>query len=217
MLSILLLEDDLVLLESLADELEDEGYNVDRAKHGKELLDLTYSKSYDLYILDINVPYVDGLTLLTELRASNDITPAIFLTSKNTESDMIAGFEAKCDDYLVKPFQLYELKLRIGALLRRTTKLKLLYYDEIAIDIERNILKIKDETCVLDKKALEILALFVAHPNTVFTMDQIIDEVYQDKIPSHTVVRVHISKINALFQKKRIINLRGVGYRYENF
>ena len=216
MASILLLEDDLVLLESLADELEDEGYSVDRAKHGKELLDLTYNNSYDLYILDINVPYVDGLTLLRELRASNDTTPTIFLTSKNTESDKIAGFEAKCDDYLVKPFPLYELKLRIQALLRRTAKEKLLHYDDITIDIEHNILKIKDEVCLLDKKALEILGLFIAHPNTVFTMSQIIDEVYQDKIPSNTVVRVHISKINALFQKKRILNKRGIGYHYES-
>ena len=213
---ILILEDDLVLLESLSDELEDEGYSVDKAKHGKELLDLTYNKNYNLFILDINVPYIDGLTLLMELRASDDTTPAIFLTSKNTESDKIAGFKAGCDDYLVKPFSLFELKLRIQALLRRTTKKKLLHFDDITIDIEHNMLQIKEENRLLDQKALEILALFIANPNTVLTMEQIIDEIYQDKVPSYTVIRVHISKINALFQKKRIINMRGIGYRYES-
>ena len=216
MASILLLEDDLVLLESLCDELEDEGYSVSKAKHGKELLDLTYQQSYDLYILDVHVPYIDGITLLNELRSAQDTTAAIFLTSKNRESDKIAGFQAGCDDYLIKPFSLHELKLRIKALLRRTTQEKCLSLDDITIDVEHNLLLINTQNAIIDQKALEILALFIAKPNAVITMEQIIDEVYQNKVPSYTVIRVHISKINALFQKKRIINIRGVGYRYEN-
>ncbi len=217
MIKILLLEDDLVLLESLSEELEDEGYSIDRAKHGKELLDLTYKNRYDLYILDVHVPYIDGVTLLQELRSAGDTTPAIFLTSKNKESDKIAGFQAGCDDYLVKPFSLSELKLRLQALLRRTSKAKLLEFDDISIDTQHHVLKINDKSRLLDQKALEILTLFIAQPNAVLTIEQIIEEVYADKVPSNTVIRVHISKINALFLQKRIVNIRGVGYRYENF
>lgn len=216
MASILLLEDDLVLLESLCDELEEEGYKVNKAKHGKELLDLTYKQHFDLYILDIHVPYIDGLTLLSELRAANDTTPAIFLTSKKEESDKIAGFQAGCDDYLVKPFSLYELKLRVKALLRRTTQEQLLHFDDISIDVAHNLLQIEGKNVVIDQKALEILALFIANPNAVITMEQIIEALYRDKVPSYTVIRVHISKINALFETKRIVNIRGVGYRYES-
>ena len=161
-------------------------------------------------------PYIDGLTLLSELRTANDTTPAIFLTSKKEESDKIAGFQAGCDDYLVKPFSLYELKLRVKALLRRTTQEQLLHFDDISIDVEHNLLQIDGKNVVIDQKALEILALFIANPNAVITMEQIIEALYRDKVPSYTVIRVHISKINALFETKRIVNIRGVGYRYES-
>ena len=212
---ILLLEDDIVLLESLCDELMEEGYSVDCAKHGKELLDFTYENNYNLYLLDIHVPFIDGVTLLQELRDSGDTTPTIFLTSKNSQQDTINGFQAGCDDYLVKPFSLAELKLRIQALLKRTMQTPSLQYDDIFIDMHHYTLQIAGVDTPIDPKALEILHLFLSHPNTTLTTQEIIDKVYVDKVPSATVIRVHISKINTLFDTKRVKNIRGVGYRYE--
>lgn len=213
--AILLLEDDAVLLESLQDELCAEGYRVDTARHGKELLDRCYEHRYDLYLFDINVPHIDGLTLLKELRASGDRTPAIFLTSRKHETERIEGFEAGCDDYLSKPFSLQELKLRVAAILRRTAGRDVTALDDIVLDPQNRIVTIGGEPRTLDPKAMEILHLFIIHPGEILDLAQIVDRVYDGKEPSRTVIRVHISKINALFPDKRIHNVRGLGYRYE--
>jgi len=215
MLKILLLEDDLVLLETLCDELCLAGYSVDMAKHGKEFFELSFKNTYHLYILDINVPFIDGLTLLKELRNSGDKTASIFLTSKNKEQDKIDAFEIGCDDYIVKPFSLHELKLRVKALLRRIHQEDFISYDDIIIDKKHYKIKINDKEVSLDKKMIDILHLFISKPNTILTFSDIVESIYREKVPSATVIRVHISKINTLFKKKRIINIRGVGYRYE--
>lgn len=213
--AILLLEDDAVLLETLQDELCAQGYRVDTARHGKELLDRCFEHRYDLYLFDINVPYIDGLTLLKELRTSGDLTPAIFLTSRKHEAERIEGFEAGCDDYLSKPFSLQELKLRVAAILRRTGERHITALDDITIDPDTRTVTIGGESCMLDPKAMEILHLFIAHPGEILSISQIVDRLYDGKEPSRTVIRVHISKINALFPDKRIHNVRGLGYRYE--
>ncbi|MFT5659516.1 MAG: DNA-binding response OmpR family regulator [Sulfurimonas sp.] len=216
MKKLLILEDDVVLLETLEDELSSDDYSVDVAKHGEEVLDLTSKHRYDLYIFDINVPYINGLSLLKELRDSGDKTAAIFLTSKYEEQSRIEGFEVGCDDYLTKPFSLSELKLRIRAVLRRTTNNACVTFDNIKINLHDNTLVIDEKIVDIDKKTLEILHLLISSPNVIFSMNNIIDKVYKDKIPSHTVIRVHISKINAMFKEKRIQNIRGLGYKYES-
>lgn len=215
MIKILLLEDDTVLLETLAEELEDEGYYVDRAKHGGIVYDFTFSTKYDLYIFDVNVPYVDGFTLLEELRKSGDETPLIFLTSKNQEKDKDAGFESGCDDYLCKPFSISELKHRIKAILKRTLPPEQTSYKDVVIDLEQKYLQIASKTVETEYKTLQLLHLFVNNPDKIISMDEIIEEIYAPHQPSLTVIRVHISKINALFEEKRVLNIRGLGYRYE--
>lgn len=213
---LLILEDDVVLLETLHAELQLE-YDVDMAKHGEAVLDLTAEKKYDLYIFDINVPYISGLTLLQELRSSSDTTAAIFLTSKNKDLDKIKGFESGCDDYLTKPFSMTELKLRISALLRRTTASDMISHEDIDIDLKNNYVSICGIQAILDRKALEMLHLFISYPKTVFSQMDIVDRIYEGSAPSSTVIRVHISKINTLFgTQKRIKNIRGVGYRYDS-
>lgn len=212
---ILILEDDPVLLETLKLELE-ERYRVETAGDGRCFLDHTFHHRYDLYLMDINVPEIDGLTLLEELRFSGDDTPAIFLSARREELERMEGFRAGCDDYLGKPFSIGELKLRIEALLRRSGRGSRLVCDEIEIDRERNRLIIDGQEHTLEPKELEILRLFLAHPGEVITIDRIVREIYGHREPSPTVIRVHISKINALFARKRIHNLRGVGYRYEH-
>ena len=118
--SILLLEDDLLLGESLKDFLEEEGFYVILCRNGQEALNRSYEQHFDLYLLDINVPLVSGLDLLRDLREADDRTPAIFLTSHQEKSVMLEGFGRGADDYLKKPVDMDELLVRVAALLRRT-------------------------------------------------------------------------------------------------
>lgn len=212
---ILILEDDLVLLETLYDEFSLENYVVDMAKNGQEVLEFTYKNRYDLYIFDINVPYIKGTALLKELRDANDVTPAIFLTSMHEEKNIIDGFKSGCDDYMVKPFSLHELKLRVKAILKRCGNNTTCEHDDVRIDIEKHYLKIDDTEYKVDYKELQILSLFILNPQKIISYDTIIQKVYHNKMPSNTVIRVHISHINKLFKEKRIKNIRGSGYIYD--
>ncbi|MBV5321971.1 MAG: response regulator, partial [Sulfuricurvum sp.] len=116
---ILLLEDDLLFGESIVDVLEEEGFEVVLCRNGQSALDETYKNHFDLYLLDINVPLIDGLSLLKELRRANDTTPTIYLTSHQEIEKLTEAFEIGADDYLKKPFNTDELLVRIHALLRR--------------------------------------------------------------------------------------------------
>ncbi|EOI5010721.1 two-component system response regulator DccR, partial [Campylobacter jejuni] len=108
---ILLLEDDLSLSEIIEEFLNDEGYEVFLCDNAQEALDMAYERYFDLWILDVKVPLGDGFSLLKELRKSGKQTPAIFMTSLNTTNDLKQGFDAGCDDYIKKPFELAELSI----------------------------------------------------------------------------------------------------------
>lgn len=213
--NILILEDDNTLLETLYDELSDLGYHIEIAKHGEKALELCYEKTYDLYIFDINVPYIDGLSLLQELRKSFDTTPTILLTSKKDITDKLKGFESGCDDYITKPFSLQELVYRINTILKRVKKPQVFNDKNFTINFTNKTLIIKDKKIEVDKRLFEILCLFVMNPNEIISYDYIIEKIYREKTPTTTVIRVHISKINALFDEKIIKNIRGSGYIYD--
>ena len=119
-IKILLLEDDLLLAETLTDLLEDNAYEVSHVPNGQKALDTTFNEKFDIYLLDINVPLIDGVTLLKELREANDTTPAIFLTSHKDKEMLKNGFLNGADDYITKPFDSDELLLRVNALIKRT-------------------------------------------------------------------------------------------------
>lgn len=116
---ILLLEDDLSLSEIIEEFLNDEGYEVFLCDNAQEALDMAYERHFDLWILDVKIPLGDGFSSLKELRKSGKQTPAIFMTSLNTTNDLKQGFNAGCDDYIKKPFELAELSIRVKALLKR--------------------------------------------------------------------------------------------------
>ena len=156
---ILLLEDDLLFGETLLDLLEEEGFEVNHVSNGQDALDATFSTKFDIYLLDINVPLINGISLLDELRSANDNTPAIFLTSHKDKEMIRNSFASGADDYMIKPFDSEELILRIEALLRRTQKIipktvgKLLHdnlhktisYDGVVLELskkEYNLLKL---------------------------------------------------------------------------
>ena len=211
---ILLLEDDLLFGETLVDLLEDSGFEVIHTPNGHKALDITYEQKFDLYLLDINVPLVNGLTLLKELRDSGDTTPAIFLTSHKDKEMLTKGFVSGADDYLTKPFDTDELFLRIEALLRRTKTdkkecVKLLCHDEV----HKRIFYDKEELD-LSKKEYHLLLLLMNHANKSVPKELIFDELWNSsESGSDGAIRVYINRIKQLIPQMSIENIRGIGYK----
>ena len=211
---ILLLEDDFLFAETLIDLLEEEEYEVVHAPNGQVALDITYESKFDIYLLDINVPLIDGVTLLKELRGADDNTPAIFLTSHKDKEILKKGFLCGCDDYLTKPFDNDELILRVEALLRRTRKEKnecvsLLCHDEIHKRFFYDKVELE-----LSKKEYELLAVLVLHVDNPVPKELIIDELWSmSESGSEGAIRVYINRLKQLLPQMKIENIRGIGYK----
>lgn len=214
MSKILFLEDDTLFAESVIDFLEEEGYMVHYTPNGQNALEATYKNRYDLYLLDINVPLIDGLTFLKELRESDDETPAIFLTSYKDKEVLKNSFAIGADDYLCKPFDIDELLLRIEALLRRTKKEKhkcinLLCHDEVHKRILYDGMEVD-----LSKKEYELLLILMQHANQVVPRELIIDSLWScSEAGSAGAIRVYINRIKQLIPILDIQNIRGIGYK----
>lgn len=218
MINILLLEDDQILAETIQEELEDNGFACDISHTGNSALNKSYEKKYDLYLLDINVPGILGTELLRELRASGDTTPAIFITSKGDELSVLEGYKSGADDYIRKPFTLAEMLVRIKALLRRvygTHEGMVAISSTIVFDMNSLELQIDGESQHLPKLERVLLAFFCKNRGRVITKEEIIEEVWQDRFPSDTVIRVHIKNIKKIIGVERIVNIKGIGYRFE--
>jgi DNA-binding response OmpR family regulator len=164
-IKILLLEDDLLFGETIVDLLEDAGYEVIHVPNGQDALDLTYNKRFGLYLLDINVPLIDGLSLLKELREADDNTPAIFLTSHTEKSKLQEGFVSGCDDYLSKPFDMDELLFRIKALMRRSKGKSRLCINELCLDDKHKSVTYRDKEIRLSVKEYQLLKLLMSNKN----------------------------------------------------
>ena len=214
MSKILLLEDDILFGESLQDLLEEESYKVVLCRNGQEALDATYNSKFDIYLLDINVPLIDGISLLKDLRHSDDTTPAIFLTSHVEKEMMVQGFVSGADDYMKKPFDTDELLLRIHALLLRTQKIVCETYGSLRIDKEQKRI-FKDESELdLSIKEYTLLALMIRQSGKVVTKEMIISELWHaSESVSDGAIRVYITRLKAELGSETIENIRGVGYR----
>lgn len=218
MFNILLLEDDKLFAQSLEDFLQEEGFIVDIVSNGQEALEKNYEKNYDLYLFDINVPLLNGLDLLKELRAAGDITPTIFLTSYKDKETLQKGFNFGADDYLKKPLDLEELILRIKSLLKRSGK----QMEDILIgkdlvyksDIKRLFKNDKDLN--LSVKILQLLELFLEHRNELVTKDMIVGKLWNtNEDYSDGSIRVYINNLKKVLGKERITNIKGIGYKFE--
>ena len=204
---LLLLEDDPNLSKSLIKYLKLNGYEVDWAKNGEEAMDFSYKNSYDLYLFDINVPLLNGVDLLTELRNAEDFTPTIIISAMVDIESVTKGFIAGADDYVKKPFDPEELLIRIKA---KTASLKKsLTFRDFEIDLQSNKIKYKKEPIYLGfvQKNL-LIALIQNYPNPV-TKDELL--LLLDK-PTDLALRVNIAKLKKHFDIK-IQSIRGVGYK----
>ena len=212
--NILLLEDDLLFGETLQDFLEDEDCSVTLCRNGEEAMEKIYSSRFDLYLLDINVPLIDGLTLLNELRNSNDCTPAIYLTSYTDKETLLKAFDNGADDYLKKPFDMDELMLRINALMRRSKGKVNLCVRELCIDDKHKKVTYKNKELKLALKEYKLLVLFMRNVNEVVTKEMIIENLWSSsENVSDGAIRVYVTRLKQELPDFGIENVRGVGYR----
>jgi len=211
--NVLLLEDDILFGESLQDLLEEACYEVVLCRNGQEALDATFEMKFDIYLLDINVPLIDGISLLTELRHSDDGTPAIFLTSHTEKEMMVRGFCSGADDYLKKPFDTDELLLRMKALLQRRVYV-CDAYGTLRLDHQQQRAFNHDKELDLSVKEYALLSLLVRHAGKVVTKAMIAEALWSaSQSVSDGAVRVYINRLKRALDSMTIENIRGVGYR----
>lgn len=218
---ILLVEDDERITDALAEDLTDQHYVVDVANDGQVGRELVESFSYDLILLDVMLPKIDGITLCRKLRSQNNLTPILMLTARDTISDRILGLDAGADDYLVKPFDLGELSARIRALLRRgnTTLPPVLEWDSLRLDPSTCEVFYKENLLSLSPKEYALLEFFLRHPRRVFSRAQILENLWSfERLPEEATVKAHIrglrQKLHAAGAPSDLIEtVYGLGYR----
>jgi DNA-binding response OmpR family regulator len=213
---LLLLEDDPLFGETLVDFLEGEGYEVVHFLSSKPAADAVYEDDgFDLYLLDVNVPDLNGFDLLKQLRESGDTTPAIYITSARDKEALAEGFHSGADDYMKKPIDLDELLLRIEAQLRRRHRSEKVEVGDYLFDRQRLVLYRGETPVQIPRKLAELLALLLENRGEVVGTEEILQELYGDENPGTGVLRVYITKLKQLFGKESIRNIRGVGYCFD--
>lgn len=214
-IKILLLEDDLLFGESLIDLLEEEGYEVSHYPNGQDALDATYRNKFDIYLLDINVPLINGISLLNDLRDAQDETPAVFLTSHKEKEMLQRGFLSGCDDFLCKPFDNTELLLRMQALLKRSKAKEPECVGELCHDKVHKCIYYNKEVLQLSKKEYELLVLLMNHSNSPVPKELIFEELWRtaDGGGSDGAIRVYVNRLKQLLPTMQIENIRGIGYK----
>lgn len=193
MLNVLLVEDDFDLAETVIDYLAIESISCDYASNGVAGLNLLRAMSYDVVLLDLNLPRLDGLNLCRELRSGGNDTPVLMLTARDRLDDKIDGFEAGTDDYLVKPFELRELVVRIHALARRRSgQVQLLSCADLEMNLKEDVVTRAGRNIKLSPIARQILeTLLRAAPETV-PKQKLIDAVWGDDPPDSNSLKVHM-------------------------
>ncbi len=217
---ILLVEDERRLSYVVKKGLVEEGYAVDQAFNGEEGLYLAGSETYDIIILDVMLPKVDGIKLCQELRKKKINTPILMLTAKTRVEDRVTGLDAGADDYLGKPFAFIELKSRLQALLRRSSHQSenTLKIDDLAVDPLKHTVKRGHNQLELTPKEFAILELLLRHKNEVVTRTQITEHTWDYNFDSlSNVVDVFITTLRKKIDKKNhnklIHTIHGVGYK----
>jgi DNA-binding response OmpR family regulator len=211
--TILFLEDDEILAESLMDLLEDEGFIIKHLSNAHAVLDTTFDNSFDLYLFDVNVQGMDGFSLLQSLRESDDSTPTIFLTAMSDIASLSKGFDVGADDYIKKPFDFDELLIRIKALLKKSYKTltNRITIGDFYFDIEKEELYKDDNFIKLSPYELNLAKLFFKNLNQTVQKEFIFDSLGEGKEMSEGALRVHIANLRKT--GLQIDTIKGIGYR----
>jgi heavy metal response regulator len=223
-MKILLVEDDKGISRFVKKGLLENSFSVDAAFDGEDGLFLALHRNYDLIILDIMLPKMDGREVLRRLRKMKVQTPVVFLTVKDTENDIVQGLNLGADDYLTKPFSFSELLARIRALLRRgkmVSSPSTLKVSDLILDVEGHRVSRGDKIKIeLTPKEYTLLEFFMRHPGQIITRTMIAEKVWDYQFDTGTnVIDVHVShlrnKIDKDFEPKLLHTVKGVGYVLE--
>lgn len=210
------LEDDINLSATIEEFLEDEGYDVVAVYDSNEALEVLYKQNFDLLVLDVQVPIMNGFELLQSLRDSNISTPAIFTTSRNSIDDLSQGYSVGADDYIKKPFLLKELHLRIEALLKReykTQEYSIQIDEKIIYNINIQEIQKNNQKYSLNYKENELLKLLVKNKNSCVLFETIFETIWSyDEIHSVQSLRTYIKTLRKIIGKDKIISIKKQGY-----
>ncbi|MCR4956709.1 MAG: response regulator transcription factor [Lachnospiraceae bacterium] len=218
-MKILIAEDDLDLNKIICKKLTADGHSVDACYDGEQALDHLSFANYDVAILDIMMPIMDGLKAVKELRSQGNLTPVIFLTAKDSISDKVTGLDVGANDYLVKPFSFQELNARIRAVTRTSKGLTsdVVTLSDLSVDCTSHIVKRGDKVISLSGKEYQLLEFLIRNKNRILSRDKILSHVWgYDFEGGEGVVDVYISylrrKIDDGYPLKLIQTARGIGY-----
>lgn len=216
---LLIVEDEKELLESVAEGLRLSGYAVDTAADGAEAEDLFWSETYDLIVLDINLPKIDGFTLLKEIREEDKQVNVIMLTARTQVADRVKGLDLGANDYLIKPFHFDELEARIRSLLRRKQVVedKIIHYKNLSFDTGTKILTVNGDVIKLTAKELGIFEYLILNQGRYISAEELMEHVWDMNVSDvSNAVRVHMSalrrKIKEALGENIIRNEIGRGY-----
>jgi two-component system alkaline phosphatase synthesis response regulator PhoP len=225
---VLLVEDDVRLATLTQTYLEERGLEVLRAPDGEAALDLLRATTVTAVVLDLMLPGIDGFEVLRRLRKDRVTTPVVILSARGEEWDRVQGLELGADDYVVKPFSMREVLLRVRAQLARAgggtpglgEALRTLSFGDVVVDLAGYTLTRAGRTDALSRRELELLAFFVEHAGEVFRRDQLLDRVWgRDSASGPRTVDTHVLKLRKRIeadpeQPKHLVTVRNVGYKF---
>jgi len=216
-MKILLLEDEVMLNESICEYLEAQGHNIESYVDGLKAYEAIIAKSYDLLILDISVPTLDGLSILEKVHAQKVHTPAIYISALVDIEDISRAYDLGCYDYLKKPFHLKELSLRLDRikLANETPRVHLRLSKNYSYDQEHSQLLFKQEPQTLTKRQAQIIDILARNRGMVVDFDQFSTYVWDEQIVDNATIRAEVNRLKKYLQEDIIMNVRGMGYMIE--
>ena len=217
-MNVLIVEDEVKVASFISRGLEEEGYRVDVANDGRQGLDLLKESAYDIVLLDLMIPEIDGLEVLKKARSWGINTPVLIITAKSSKEDVVKGLDTGSDDYLTKPFSFDELLARMRALLRRIkqTDTRVLEYGHVSLDPYNRKLSVNSKDAELTEKEFLIMEFLLKNPERPLTRNEIAEYVWQNKGESTNIVDVYVNflrkKLDSLSARRYIHTVRGTGY-----
>lgn len=225
---VLVVDDEKLIVKGLKFSLEQDGMQVECAYDGEEALECARKNSYDMILLDIMLPKMDGMEVCQQIREFSDV-PIIMLTAKGEDMDKILGLEYGADDYITKPFNILEVKARIKAIMRRTekkgaeqTKSKVIQAGDLTMDCEARRVNIAGREVNLTAKEFDVLELLIFHPNKVYSRENLLNIVWGYEYPGDVrTVDVHIRRLREKIEinpsdPQYVHTKWGVGYYFQH-
>lgn len=213
---ILIVEDEWKLRRIASDFLKKEGFTVIEAEDGEQALDYIVSQNFDLIILDLMLPKINGWELLKEIRIKDSTLPVIMLTARGSEEDILKGYEMKADEYIVKPVSMKVLVAKVKAFLRIYSLGETITFGELTINPDSRDVKLADNPLELSQKEFELLLFFIKNKGQVLSRDRIITSLWgYDYDGDIRAVDSQIKRIRKKLDGKYIKTIRGAGYKIE--